>query len=288
MSGVRGHGRAEDAAGAEEGIDLGQERHDVHVHPLQAAGGALEVAVVDGQHDGVAGARREDAGEPALHAPVVGSRALQVEGPVGGGDVGVELLAFAAVGFRHLGCSFACLVRSGRSGRAGWGQASAPAGHHMGVRQAVLGKAEDAGIDGRPAAEGLVVDGRGGGIGLDGALDARDLPGRRSAGRGRGRHRGPRTCAAPSAVDSLTTGTRTVTPRTSATMRGQSRPLARAAGEADLRERAARSAPAGWPGVPASRTPPAPRPHGCRRAGRCAPGRRRRSPRRTAGPGPSA
>ena len=64
------HGGAQHAAGQHQGIGVGSEGHDVHVDALQAGGGSLEVAVVDGQHHGAAALGPEDAGQAVLHAPV--------------------------------------------------------------------------------------------------------------------------------------------------------------------------------------------------------------------------
>ena len=100
---ARGDARAQDAAGAEEGVDRPDERRDVEIDPLEAAGRTLEVAVVDGQHHGPAAGRPEDPGEPVLHPPVVGARALQEEGLVAGRLGEVEVLAFEGIGFGHRG-----------------------------------------------------------------------------------------------------------------------------------------------------------------------------------------
>ena len=62
--------RAQDAAGAEQRVAGRQQRHDRQVDALKPGGRALEVAVVDGQHDGAAGLRIEGAREAVLHAPV--------------------------------------------------------------------------------------------------------------------------------------------------------------------------------------------------------------------------
>ena len=120
---------------------LGSERHDVEVDPLEARGRALEVAVVDGEHDGAPRARLEDAREAVLHAPVVGARALQEERPIAGGHVEVEVLAVAAVGFGHRRAPM----------RSVGAVASAPAGHHIGCARPILGQSEDAWIDRGPA-----------------------------------------------------------------------------------------------------------------------------------------
>ena len=64
---------AEDAAGEHQRVGVRDERQDVEVDPLEAGRRALEVAVVDRQHDRPAALRPEDPGEPVLHPPVVGA-----------------------------------------------------------------------------------------------------------------------------------------------------------------------------------------------------------------------
>ena len=199
----------------------GHERDDVEVDPLEAGRRPLEVAVVDGQHHGPAALRPEDPGQPVLHPPVVGGRALEEED------------ARSAGGTSSWNCLVSVLSASGigivLSGGTHWSglAASAPAGHHIGSEEPGLGQAEDARVElapsGRSARRRRPASA---GSGSNGPLEA-DEP-RRRPRRGRRTAPAPRPAkiAAPSAVDSLTTGTRTDTPRTSATICGQSRPLA--------------------------------------------------------------
>ena len=95
-----------------------------------------------------------------------------------------------------------------------------------GGREAVLGQRQHPGIDPGPAAEGVVIGrpvrrGRARWSARSGRWRGRRCPGRDA-----GRHPTPASIAAPSAVDSLTSGTCTVTSRASATMRGHSWPFA--------------------------------------------------------------
>src|SRR5262249_20973719 len=88
----RGDGGAEDPAGAHERVAVGQQRQDVHVDALEARGRALEVPVVDREHERAPGGGTEDAGEAVLHAPVERVCALQEEGLLLARHAEVEVL----------------------------------------------------------------------------------------------------------------------------------------------------------------------------------------------------
>src|SRR5262249_46591937 len=88
----RGDGGAEDPAGAHKRVAVGQQRQDVHVDALEARGRALEVPVVDCEHERAPGGGTEDAGEAVLHAPVERVRALQEEGLLLARHAEVEVL----------------------------------------------------------------------------------------------------------------------------------------------------------------------------------------------------
>ena len=47
------------------------------IDSLQAGGGALKIAVIDGKHDRFAGLGIEDTRKTVLHPPIQGARALQ-------------------------------------------------------------------------------------------------------------------------------------------------------------------------------------------------------------------
>src|SRR5262249_4073943 len=100
----RGDGGAEDPAGAHKRVAVGQQRQDVHVDALEARGRALEVPVVDREHERAPGGGAEDAGEAVLHAPVERGRALQEEGLLLARHAEVEVLGVLQnVHIRHGG-----------------------------------------------------------------------------------------------------------------------------------------------------------------------------------------
>lgn len=85
--GLRDLGRdagADGAARAHEAVHVGGELREEQVKALEAGRGAHEVAVVEGEHDGVAALGVKDVGEVLLHAPVEAVGALDVEALVVG------------------------------------------------------------------------------------------------------------------------------------------------------------------------------------------------------------
>ena len=87
------------------------QRHDVEVDAFESAGGPLKVAVVEGQHDGAAGARVEDVGQPVLQAPVEVVRTLEEERLVRLRDVDVVVLGARRVFLGHRVLSFCGTLR---------------------------------------------------------------------------------------------------------------------------------------------------------------------------------
>src|SRR5581483_1366880 len=100
--GFGGDDRAQDAARAEQRIAIRKQRNDREVDALQPRCRPLDVAVVDGQHDGAAGGGIERAGQPVLHAPVELVAALEEEAGCLLRLIGKVALTFL-VGFRHGG-----------------------------------------------------------------------------------------------------------------------------------------------------------------------------------------
>ncbi len=60
-------------------VGVRQQRDDVEVDALEPGRRALEIAVIDRQHDRAPALGPEDPGEPVLHSPVVGAGPLQKE-----------------------------------------------------------------------------------------------------------------------------------------------------------------------------------------------------------------
>ena len=93
----RRHDLPQGPAGTHQAVGVGDQRHDRKVHPLQARGRAHDVAVVEGQHHGLAARGVEDPGQAVLHAPVEMGQALEEEafGLLGNADAivfGVEVV----------------------------------------------------------------------------------------------------------------------------------------------------------------------------------------------------
>ena len=91
--------RAQRAARAHQHVRMRNQRHDAEVHALEAGGRPLEVAVVEGEHHGLARGRIEDPRQPVLHAPVERAAALDVERLVLLRHAEAEVLAFSDVVF---------------------------------------------------------------------------------------------------------------------------------------------------------------------------------------------
>ena len=107
---------ADGAARAHEAVDVRGELREQQVQALQAGRGAHEVAVVEGEHDGVAALGVEDVRQVLLHAPVKAVGTLDVEAlAVGEGSVNVVVLRnLDAIEVCHV-CPFSCPVRRGRA-----------------------------------------------------------------------------------------------------------------------------------------------------------------------------
>ena len=80
----RGHAGAQRAAGAHQAVHIGHELGNHQVQALQARGGAHEVAMVEGEHHGVAALGVEDVAQVLFHAPVQVVGALDVKAALGG------------------------------------------------------------------------------------------------------------------------------------------------------------------------------------------------------------
>src|SRR5262249_32289382 len=97
---LRRNDAAQDAAGAEQRVAIREQRNDREVDALEAGGRALEVAVIDGEHDGAAGRRIEHAREAGRPAPGERVGAFQEETGRDLRTVGKKFRAFA-ISFRH-------------------------------------------------------------------------------------------------------------------------------------------------------------------------------------------
>ena len=75
----RGDAGAQRAAGAHQAVHIGHQLGNDQVQALQARGGAHEVAVVKGEHHGVAALGVEDVAQVLFHAPVQVVGALDVK-----------------------------------------------------------------------------------------------------------------------------------------------------------------------------------------------------------------
>ena len=75
----RRHAGAQRAAGAHQAVHIGHELGNHQVEALQARGGAHEIAMVEGEHHGVAALGVEDVAQVLFHAPVQVVGALDVK-----------------------------------------------------------------------------------------------------------------------------------------------------------------------------------------------------------------
>ena len=94
--GARWDDAALDATREHEAVRVGFEGHDGLVHALQARGRALEVAVIEGEHDGAPILGIEDLAEAIFETPVILVAALEEESWGGLGHVG-EVFLFLLV-----------------------------------------------------------------------------------------------------------------------------------------------------------------------------------------------
>ena len=66
----RGDRRTDHAARRHQRVGVAEQRHDRKIHPFEARRGALEVAVIDGEHHRVVSRGPKDPREATLHSPV--------------------------------------------------------------------------------------------------------------------------------------------------------------------------------------------------------------------------